>query len=75
MYKVFLSSTSRDLAAYREAVHQAIDGLDGFHLVAMEHFGARDASARDLCEKLVRQSWSGCSGTIYGSRPQGEDLS
>ena len=45
MYKVFLSSTSRDLTAYREAVHRAIDGLPGFQLIKMEDFGARDASS------------------------------
>ena len=49
MYKVFLSSTSRDLEAYREAAHRAIDGLPGFQLVKMEDFGARDANAKDLC--------------------------
>jgi hypothetical protein len=27
-YRVFLSSTSKDLAAYRGAVHRAIDALD-----------------------------------------------
>ncbi|HXV24387.1 MAG TPA: hypothetical protein VED46_09020 [Alphaproteobacteria bacterium] len=29
MYKVFLSSTSRDLADYREAVRRALDGRLG----------------------------------------------
>jgi hypothetical protein len=45
-YKVFLSSTSRDLEPYREAVHRVIDGLPGFQLVKMEDFGARDATRR-----------------------------
>ena len=55
MYKVFLSSTSRDLEAYREAVHRAIDGLPGFALVKMEDFGARAASAKEVCAGLVRE--------------------
>ena len=28
---VFLSSTARDLADYREATYRAIEGLDGYH--------------------------------------------
>jgi WD40 repeat protein len=71
MYKVFLSSTSRDLTAYREAVHRAIDRLDGFILVKMEDFGARDETARDLCARLVGESQVlvGLLGHYYGSRP------
>lgn len=45
MYQVFLSSTARDLAEYREAAARAIHGIDGFHGVRMEDFGARDAVA------------------------------
>ena len=77
MDKVFLSSTSRDLDAYREAVHRAIDGLPGFILVKMEDFGARDANARDLCERLVRECdlLVGLMGHYYGSCPPGETIS
>jgi hypothetical protein len=46
MYKVFFSSTSRDLADYREAVRRALDGMPGFRLIKMEDFGARDANAK-----------------------------
>ncbi|MGH6903603.1 MAG: DUF4062 domain-containing protein, partial [Geminicoccaceae bacterium] len=76
-HRVFLSSTSRDLAAYREAVHQAIDGLPGFALVKMEDFGARDASAKDLCARLVRECdlFVGLMGHYYGSCPPGEPAS
>ncbi len=52
MYKVFLSSTSRDLEAYREAVHRAIDGLPGFSLVKMEDFGARAAEREGALRPL-----------------------
>jgi hypothetical protein len=77
MYKVFLSSTSRDLADYREAVHRAIDGLPGFQLVKMEDFGARDANAKDLCARLVRECdlLVGLMGHYYGSCPPGETIS
>lgn len=69
MYKVFLSSTSRDLKSYREAVHRALDGMPGFALVKMEDFGARDANAKDLCARLVRESdvLVGLMGHYYGS--------
>ena len=74
MYKVFLSSTSRDLADYREAVHRAIDGLPGFQLIKMEDFGARDANAKDLCARLVQESdlFVGLMGHYYGSCPPDE---
>ncbi len=77
MYKVFLSSTSRDLEAYREAVHRAIDGLPGFTLVKMEDFGAQDANAKDLCARLVRECHLlvGLMGHYYGSCPPGETTS
>ena len=76
-YRVFLSSTSRDLDAYREAVHRAIDGLPGFQLVKMEDFGARDASAKDLCARLVRECdlFVSLMGHYYGSCPPGEPVS
>jgi uncharacterized protein DUF4062 len=47
MIKVFLSSTSRDLDPYRQRATKAINGMDGYHCVAMENFGARDSSADD----------------------------
>jgi Domain of unknown function (DUF4062) len=77
MYKVFLSSTSRDLEAYREADHRALDGMPGFQLVKMEDFGARDANAKDLCVRLVRKCdlLVGLMGHYYGSCPPGEAIS
>ena len=77
MDKVFLSSTSRDLETYREAVHRAIDGLPGFALVKMEDFGARAASAKEVCAGLVRECelFVGLMGHYYGSCPPGEAVS
>ena len=40
VYRVFLSSTSQDLADHREEVLAAIVRLDGFEPIAIENFGA-----------------------------------
>jgi tetratricopeptide (TPR) repeat protein len=71
-YRVFLSSTSKDLAAYREAVHRAIDALDGFALIKMESFGARDTDARGIDEQKLRAAdlLVGLMGHCYGSSPR-----
>lgn len=77
MWKVFLSSTARDLADYRQAVYEAIHRLDGFHCVRMEDFGARDTVADTFCREKVAE----CdlvvllAGLCYGSRPQGVEES
>ena len=77
MYKVFLSSTSRDLAGYRAAVRQAMAGLDGFEVVGMEDFGARNASPKEFCIQRVTESQIlvGLLGHYYGSCPLGETIS
>ncbi len=73
MYRVFLSSTARDLTAYRDAVTDAINRLDGFHCVRMEDFGARDTLADDFCRAKIAE----CDvavfiiGLCYGSSPKG----
>ncbi|MGE0130706.1 MAG: DUF4062 domain-containing protein [Blastocatellales bacterium] len=77
MRKVFLSSTSKDLFEYREAVAKAIHGLDDYHCVRMEDFGARDQPALEFCRSKVRECdlFVGILGLLYGSRPEGGDLS
>jgi HAMP domain-containing protein len=77
MYKVFLSSTSRDLQAYRDAVRKAIAGLDGFEVVGMEDFSARDAAPKAFCVRLVGESdvLVGLLGHYYGSCPPLETTS
>jgi len=73
MHQVFLSSTARDLTAYREAVTDAIHRMDGFHCVRMEDFGARAAQADDFCQAKI----AACNvavfiiGLCYGSNPKG----
>jgi len=73
---VFLSSTARDLSAYREKVAEVINRLDGFKCVRMEDFGARDAQADEFCRTKIKQ----CDiavfivGLCHGSSPdQTED--
>jgi tetratricopeptide (TPR) repeat protein len=74
---VFLSSTARDLARYREAVYRAIEGLEGTHCVRMEDFGARDWEADDFCRAKVAECdvFVGIVGHLYGSCPEGSQQS
>ena len=69
--KVFLSSTSRDLAKYRAAVIEAIERLDGYHCVRMENFGARDWEADSFCRAKVQECdlFVGIVGHLHGSCP------
>ncbi|MEX2301811.1 MAG: DUF4062 domain-containing protein [Bryobacterales bacterium] len=74
---VFLSSVAAGLKDYRENVYRAIEGLEGYHCVRMEDFGARDALSVDLCrEKVVTcDMFVGILGHLYGSCPPGSDMS
>ena len=67
--KVFLSSTSRELAEYREKVIDALQRLDGWDVIHMERFGARAWDADDFCLKKVRECdvFVGILGYCYGS--------
>jgi HEAT repeat protein len=77
MIKAFLSSTSKDLEPYRQRATKAINGIDGYHCIAMENFGARDSSAEVFCPDKVEE----CDlfvlllGPTYGSCPPGSDKS
>jgi hypothetical protein len=72
VYRVFLSSTSKDLAAHREAVERAILRLEGFMPIVMENFGARDGTASQIDEAKVRECdvFVGLIGHLYGSSPK-----
>jgi len=72
MKKVFLSSTSRDLAEYREAAYNAIEGLDGYHCVRMENFGASDEGIDDFCRAKVSECnlFVGIIGILFGDGPE-----
>jgi tetratricopeptide (TPR) repeat protein len=73
---IFLSSTARDLAAYREAAFRTIQRL-GYHCVRMEDFGAHDWAATDVCRSKVTECdlFLGIIGHVHGSSPEGSDQS
>ena len=77
MRTVFLSSTAKDLEAYRDAAYRAIEGLDGFHCVRMEDFGARAEQADDFCREKIAE----CEVAVFlvglcqGSAPEGSTQS
>ena len=74
---VFLSSTARDLTAYREKVYRAIEGLNGWHCKRMEDFGARDWAADAFCRARVTECdvLVGIVGHLHGSCPPGSEQS
>jgi tetratricopeptide (TPR) repeat protein len=77
MKTAFLSSTARDLAKYRDAAYKAIEGLDDWHCVRMEDFGARDAMADEFCREKAAECdvFVGIVGHCYGSSPKGSEKS
>jgi tetratricopeptide (TPR) repeat protein len=74
---VFLSSTAKDLTAYRKAAGDAINALEGYKCIRMEDFGARDAMADDFCQARVKECdvFVGILGHCYGSSPKGSEKS
>ena len=77
MWKIFLSSTSRDLGEYRAAVIRAMRKLDRFYCKPMEDFGARSAHALEYCRSAVQECdlFIGILGRCHGSCPDGSALS
>ncbi len=77
MKTVFLSSTGRDLTAYRDAAYEAIEGLDGYHCIRMEDFGARNSDAEAFDQAAVDECdvFVGILGHCYGSCPEGTEQS
>src|SRR5262245_7697121 len=76
MLSVFISSTSVDLKAHREAVGRAIMALK-MHPVMMEDFTATDANAAEKCrrEVLACDLFIGIYAHRYGFTPPGETKS
>jgi hypothetical protein len=78
MYKVFISSTSKDFEEYRAAVVELIHGFgDDYRCIVMNYFGAHTLKPADLCVTKVRECdlFIGILGHYYGSCPEHSDLS
>ncbi|HEU4559246.1 MAG TPA: DUF4062 domain-containing protein [Longimicrobium sp.] len=74
---VFLSSTSRDLEAYRAAVIARLRRLDGVEVRCMEDFGARAGSPLEYSLREARgcDLFIGVVGHLYGFVCEGEERS
>ena len=74
--KVFISSTYQDLANYRSAVMEVLQGFE-FVFKGMEYFGASENTPLDVCLNNVKQSDLVICilGTRYGSCPPNSDKS
>jgi len=77
MRRVFLSSTARDLQEYRNAVFEAIQKCDGWHVVRMEDFGARAEMTDEFCRAKVAECnlFVGITAHYFGSSPKGSKKS
>lgn len=74
--RVFVSSTYRNLASYRETLRLALQ-KSGLTFLGMEHFAAQDAPPLETCLQEVDEAdvYLGVVGNTYGSSPPGDDLS
>ncbi len=75
--KVFVSSTSVDLAPYRQAVREVIQDL-GAEDIAMEKFGARDERPKQACLDMIQEEadiFIGIYAHRYGFIPDGDSIS
>src|SRR5262245_26997440 len=72
---VFLSSTAKDLAAHRAAVHARLMRTGLFHCVRQEDFGAQDAGAIEFCRRAARNAYLfiGLIGLRPGWEPEGDN--
>jgi hypothetical protein len=71
---VFIGSTKDDLKEYRQAVIDAVLGLD-LHPIGMEHWSAEDAQAVEVCKREVLKAeiYIGIYAHRYGWQPDGYD--
>lgn len=62
---------------YRQAVYDAIEGLEGYHCIRMENFGARNANAKDFDSRKIEgcDLFLGVLGYFHGSTPENEEQS
>jgi hypothetical protein len=70
-----LSSTAKDLAEHREAVHKRLLQTGLFHCVRQEDFGAQNAGAVDFCRKKAQDADMvvGLIGLRRGWEPDGDN--
>jgi tetratricopeptide (TPR) repeat protein len=73
--EIFLSSTAKDLAAYRTAVHDRLMRTGLFHCIWQEDFGAQNAGAVDFCRKHAQacDMFVGLIGLRRGWEPDGDN--
>ena len=60
--RIFLSSTSRDLAEHREVVKRECESR-GYALTVMEEFGAQDDDASGASSRVHRSRWQAPSSS------------
>lgn len=74
--RVFISSTFKDLSAFRQTAIEAVRQLGAVD-VSMEHFGARDERPKDECLTLIGESdvFVGIYAYRYGYIPEGDLIS
>lgn len=77
MVRIFLSSTGRDLAGYRQAVYDIIAKVEGFECIGMEHFGAIPKPSLKVCIQKVTECdlYVGIIGHVFGNCPPESDKS
>lgn len=75
LIEVFLSSTAKDLAAYREAAYERLRRTGLFHCIRQEDFGAQNAGALEYCRKGAQQAeiFVGLVGPRRGWEPDGDN--
>src|SRR5258707_8207846 len=73
--EVFLSSTAKDLTAYREAVYARLVKIEFFRCVRMEDFGAQDARALAFCREKAQAAdlFVGLIGMRRGWEPPADN--
>jgi Domain of unknown function (DUF4062) len=81
-WRVFVSSTRSGLHGFRDVANEVISnfryaGMRCFEPVMMEHFGAQDGPAREVCAERVRgcDILVGIIGIRYGDHPPDDQTS
>lgn len=72
MYKVFLSSTSRDLGSYRDQIYETLQRMRDVKVIRGEDFVAEPNTPLETCRREVEDChiFVGLVGNLYGSAPK-----